>query len=106
CEPALGIIAWAGDPRTCAWFDAPDPTRIEAAMTLLTRLGAIRDGMLTDVGREMQRLPIHPRLARMLVESGRNRDVALACAAVSERHLTIRHQGASSSDLLSFVDDA
>jgi len=106
CEAALEIIAWSGDPRTFAWFDPPDPARIEAAMTLLTRLGAIRDGMLTNVGREMQRLPVHPRLARMLVESGRRRDVALACAVLSERHLTIRHQGASSSDLLSFVDDA
>jgi ATP-dependent helicase HrpB len=105
CEVALEIVAWSGDPRTFEWFDAPQADRVDAAMALLTRLGAIRAGRLTDLGRAMHRLPIHPRLARMLVESGRSRDVALACAVLSERHLTIRPQAASSSDLLSFVDD-
>ncbi len=74
-------------------------------MALLARLGAIRDGRLTDIGVAMHRLPIHPRLARMLVESGGSRDVALACAVLSERHLTVRATAASSSDLLSAIDD-
>jgi ATP-dependent helicase HrpB len=105
CEAALEIVAWSGDPRTFEWFDAPDAERIDAAMTLLARLGAIHDGRLTKIGVEMHRLPIHPRLARMLVESGGSRDVALACAVLSERHLTVRQVAASSSDLLSAVDD-
>src|SRR5205823_5423156 len=83
CESALEIIAWAGDPRTFEWFDPPLAERIDAALALLARLGAIRDGRLTDIGLQMHRLPIHPRLARMLVESGRSRDVALACAVLS-----------------------
>jgi ATP-dependent RNA helicase HrpB len=105
CEAALEIIGWSGDPRAFEWFDAPEPDRVEAAMALLARLGAIRDGRLTDVGHAMHRLPIHPRLARMLVESGRSHDVALACAVLSERHLTVRAAAASSSDLLSAIDD-
>jgi ATP-dependent helicase HrpB len=105
CEAVLEIIAWSGDPRTFEWFDAPGADRIDAAMTLLARLGAIRDGRLTTTGRKMHRLPIHPRLARMLVESGGSRDVALACALLSERHLTVRPAAASSSDLLSAIDD-
>ncbi|PYR88229.1 MAG: ATP-dependent helicase HrpB, partial [Acidobacteria bacterium] len=105
CEAALEVIAWSGHPRTFEWFDAPDVDRIEAAMTLLARLGAIRDGRLTTIGLEMHRLPIHPRLGRMLVESRGSRDVALACAVLSERHLIVRHAAASSSDLLSAIDD-
>jgi ATP-dependent helicase HrpB len=105
CEAALEIIAWSGDPRSFQWFDAPDADRIDAAMTLLERLGAIRDGRLTNTGHAMHRLSIHPRLARMLVESGGSRDVALACALLSERYLTVRHAAASSSDLLSAIDD-
>jgi ATP-dependent helicase HrpB len=105
CEAALEIVAWSGDPRVFEWFDAPETDRVAAAMALLARLGAIRDGRLTDIGVEMHRLPIHPRLARMLVESGGSRGVALACAVLSERHLTVRTTAASSSDLLSAIDD-
>jgi ATP-dependent helicase HrpB len=105
CEAALEIIAWSGDPGAFEWFDAPETDRVDRAMALLARLGAIRDGRLTEIGHAMHRLPIHPRLARMLVESGGSRDVALACAVLSERHLTVRTTAASSSDLLSAIDD-
>src|SRR3954452_23216146 len=53
----------------------------------------------------MKRLPLHPRLARMLVASGGSRDVAAACALLSERHALPRHPANTTSDLLSAVDD-
>jgi ATP-dependent helicase HrpB len=105
CEAALEIIAWSGDPRTFEWFDAPGEERIDAAMMLLERLGAVSEGRLTPIGERMQSLPIHPRLARMLVEAGGSRDVALACAVLSERHQPLRQTATSSSDLLSAIDD-
>jgi ATP-dependent helicase HrpB len=48
------------------WLDAPPPAHIEHAMQLLRRLGATK---------EMARYPLHPRLARLIVEA-RHRGVA------------------------------
>ena len=36
----LDVIAWGGDPRTLEWFEAPPPGAMDAALALLTRLGA------------------------------------------------------------------
>ena len=39
----LDVIAWGGDPRTLEWFEAPPPGAMDAALALLTRLGAGSD---------------------------------------------------------------
>lgn len=58
------------DPHTFPWVDAPDPGRVERAATLLSELGAVDDrGKLSDTGRNMARLPVHPRLSRFLLEA-------------------------------------
>ena len=100
----LDVIAWGGDPRQLEWFERPVEDRIEAAVALLVRLGAVRDGALTDVGREMQRLPLHPRLARMLVAANGARQMAQACALLSERQMMAPRTASTSSDLLSALD--
>ena len=100
----LDVIAWGGDPRQLEWFERPVEDRIEAAVALLVRLGAVRDGALTDVGREMQRLPLHPRLARMLVAANGARQMAQACALLSERQTMAPRTASTSSDLLSALD--
>jgi ATP-dependent helicase HrpB len=100
----LDVIAWGSDPRELEWFERPDDDRIAAAMSLLERLSAIRDGALTDTGRKMQRLPLHPRLARMLVAADGAWSVAQACALLSERHLLPPRTASTTSDLLSAID--
>jgi ATP-dependent helicase HrpB len=102
---ALDVIAWGGDPRELEWFDRPRPEAVEAALTLLERLGAVQAGKLTDVGQQMQRLPIHPRLARMLIAAKGARSIAQACALVSERQFFAPRSVSTTSDLLSAVDD-
>ena len=101
---ALDVIAWGGDPRTLEWFERPREEALDAALTLLARLGLVRDGRLTAIGEQVRRLPLHPRLARMLVESGGARQVARACALLSERHLLPPRTATTSSDLLSALD--
>jgi ATP-dependent helicase HrpB len=101
---ALDVIAWGGHPRDFEWFERPGDERITAALLLLERLGAIRSGALTEVGREMQRLPMHPRLARMLIAAGGAWPIAQACAVLSERHLLPARMSATTSDLLSAID--
>jgi ATP-dependent helicase HrpB len=104
-DAVLDILAWGGDPRAFEWFDPPSPDRVDAAIALLEQLGAVRDGRVTPLGSRMKRLPLHPRLARMLVEGRGSREVALACALLSERHASASHPATTSSDLLSAVDD-
>ena len=104
---SLDIVAWGGDPRTLEWFEAPPAGAIEAALALLVRLGLVeseRTPRLTAVGEQVRRLPLHPRLARMLAADGGSRRMAQACALLSERHLLPPRTAATSSDLLSALD--
>jgi ATP-dependent helicase HrpB len=76
------------DVRSFPWLEPPREDALDQAMDLLRRLGAAKDGTITDLGLSMTRLPMHPRLARMLIE-GQRFDaaprVALAAALLSER---------------------
>ena len=82
------------------WLDRPDPAAVRRAERLLEVLGALAPGSgpgdgsdLTETGRRMLRLPMHPRFARMLVEASRRQCVPAAClcaALVSGRDLLTR----------------
>jgi ATP-dependent helicase HrpB len=52
----------------------------------------------------MHRLPLHPRLARILVAGDGTRPVALACALLSERHFLAPRAATTTSDLLSAIE--
>lgn len=102
--PLLDILSWGGDPRSFDWFESPGPDALSAGLELLQALGAIDDGCLTNIGRGMSRLPVHPRLARILLEARGSPDAALACAILSDRQFLPLHPAATSSDLLSSID--
>jgi len=54
------------------WLDTPPEEAAAAAVELLQRLGAIgENGALNATGRELARYPLHPRLARLVVEARR-----------------------------------
>ncbi len=84
---ALGV----GDADALAWLDPPPAAAWGVARDLLRRLGAVdAAGQLTDVGRRMSRLPVHPRLARLVVEGearGAGAAAGLAAALISERDI-------------------
>ena len=108
CAASLDVIAWGAHPGEFDWFERPDDTALQAAMTLLERLGVVHAGGrggLTAIGERVRRMPLHPRLARMLVASGGAREMARACAVVSERHMLPPRTASTSSDLLSAIDD-
>lgn len=66
-EALLVLHGMGQDPRRLAWFEAPPEAALEAAEGLLARLGALgTDGGLSAAGRAMARLPLHPRLARLV----------------------------------------
>ena len=80
----LGVLAAGNQPHTFEWFDAPDRDRVDAALTLLRRLGALDGVTVTPLGHQLRRLPLHPRLGRVLLEGGGSFEAAAACALLSE----------------------
>ncbi|GAB4204616.1 MAG: ATP-dependent helicase HrpB [Sandaracinaceae bacterium] len=60
------------DARSFPFFEAPSLASIDRAETTLRKLGAIdAGGAITDVGRALVELPVHPRLARVAYEAAR-----------------------------------
>lgn len=55
-----------GDVERFPFIDRPDAKRIKDGFRLLAELGALVDGELTDMGRQLARLPLDPRLGRMI----------------------------------------
>lgn len=81
-EVALELHA-AGlhDLKTFGWYEPPSDGAIDAAETLLKRLGAIEaTGEVTELGRRMLQFPLHPRQSRLLVEAERRGVAREACA--------------------------
>jgi ATP-dependent helicase HrpA len=75
-----------GDVRAFGFVDPPDPRAITDGVRLLEELNAFKDDRLTDIGRKMARLPVDPRIARMILEADRNgcaREVLIIAAALS-----------------------
>jgi ATP-dependent helicase HrpB len=104
---ALDVLAWGGDPLAIEWFQTPPAGSLQSAMDLLGRLGAIDStNVLTDLGRVLGRMPLHPRLARMLVAAHGDGQMARACALLSERRPPARSRGfnATNCDLLAAVE--
>ncbi|HEX6900743.1 MAG TPA: ATP-dependent helicase HrpB [Thermoanaerobaculia bacterium] len=112
--PALQLLSWGEtDLAAFGWFEDPDPAALESALALLRRLGAVDAHGVTPLGTTLARLPVHPRLGRLLVEGhrlGRAREAALLAALLSERDPFTRSprgtgpRRASRSDLLDRLD--
>jgi len=99
----LSILAWGAEPHTFEWFDRPGDERLTAATSLLARLGAVEHGRLTDTGRLLQRIPLHPRLARILLDAHGSFEGCAACAWLSEP-APMERRPATTSDLLPILD--
>jgi HrpA-like RNA helicase len=67
----LDVIGWGGDPKTFEWFERPPQERLDAAISLLSQLGDLD---------ELRKLPLHPRLARVLIDA-RGADEAVEICA-------------------------
>ena len=68
---ALDLAVWGAAPGDLAFLTPPPHAGLARARPLLSDLGAIdASGRVTDHGRALARLPLHPRLAHMLVRAG------------------------------------
>ena len=94
---ALGL----GPVEQFPFLDPPSPRLVEEGWATLQELGAVdRERVLTDVGRRLARLPVDPRLGRMLVESIDERvlpEVLVIASALSTQDPRVRPPGMESA---------
>ena len=88
----LELAAWGvADPLQLGWLDEPPAAAQESARRLLTELDLFDDaGRITNRGREVVRLPLHPRLGRLLLRARELGCSGVGCqvaALLSERDL-------------------
>ena len=105
----LDLARWGTqDPEELSWLTPPPQNGISQAKELLTRLGAFStDGRLTEHGRQMAELPLHPRLSHMLIQSRPLGLISLACevaALLSERDILPAGRHDQNPDLRSRLD--
>lgn len=73
-----------GDVRDFPFVQAPPARAIADGYAILAELNAIdKDGRLTETGRDLARLPVDPRLGRMLLEASRRGALKEALVIVS-----------------------
>ncbi|MEE8408073.1 MAG: ATP-dependent helicase HrpB [Myxococcota bacterium] len=101
----------AAEPDGVPWLEAPPESALASARELLRRLGAVDDaGRVTDDGRRMAALPVHPRQGRIIVEAARRGRLEAGCtvaALLGDRDLRRNRREAKESgpsDLLALAD--
>ena len=91
---ALQLLQWGvDDPAELRWLDAPPVGAWQQALDLLETLGAMtrkgKTSVLTAHGQAMSALPVHPRLAHLLVcgaQAGHLQTAANLASLLSERN--------------------
>ena len=103
--PLLLDLAFWGttNPSELSWLTPPPPGAVAQAKDLLVRLGALDNaGAITAHGKQMAELPLHPRLAHMLLKAGALHLTTLACnvaALLGERDILRGPSGWRNADL-------
>jgi ATP-dependent helicase HrpB len=113
CGAVLDLYAWGkSDAAAFGWFEAPAREALEYARNLLEMLGAVDRNGVTELGRRLMRVPLHPRIGRMLcaaADLGCLEEGAILAAILSEEVRLPRERRATAvvgdSDLLLMVDD-
>jgi len=92
---ALDLANWGiAGPQQLQWLDPPPEGPYRQAVELLRELEALDDkGSITETGRRMAALPLHPRLAHMLLKAEDLELGGLGCmlAALIEERDAVRY---------------
>jgi ATP-dependent helicase HrpB len=100
----LELAIWGmDDPKTLQWLDVPPEGSFEGARDLLKSLNALdHRGKITPQGRQMADLPVHPRLACMLIAAKSTGEGGVACdvaALLGERDVVRFEPGRHDADM-------
>ena len=101
---ALELALWGvRDPAELLWLTPPRQGGYQQARELLFSLDAItRSGRITETGRQLAGLAVHPRLGHMLLQGKKIGQASLACdlaALLSERDILRNKADAATADL-------
>ena len=107
--PVLELAIWGVDDSAMLhWLDLPPEGSFEKARDLLKSLNALdQKGHVTGHGRLMAKLPVHPRLAHMLIEAESAGQGGVACdvaALLEERDVVRFKTGRQNADMDLRVD--
>ncbi len=95
----LELAQWGiHDIRSLTWLTQPPAGSVSQAKELLEQLDATNEGKITGRGKEMLRLPTHPRIAHLLLEGEADNLLALAtdiAALLEERDPLSKGSGAN-----------
>ncbi|MEM8692342.1 MAG: ATP-dependent helicase HrpB [Pseudomonadota bacterium] len=81
---ALELAAWGASETDLHFVTPPHAGRLSEARSLLQLLGALSSsGQITDHGKALAKMPVHPRLGHLLGRGGRQS--ALLAALLSDR---------------------
>lgn len=82
---ALDLVAWGTPVNELPFLDAPPPRTFAMAMDTLAMLHLVDErGAITPLGREVLRLPLHPRLGAMVARNTDHRERAwLSCVVAA-----------------------
>lgn len=84
----LELALWGvRNSEELTWITLPPAGALSQAKELLHQLDALRNGVITERGKAMARLPTHPRIAHMLIEASADPELlelAIDCAALLE----------------------
>jgi ATP-dependent RNA helicase HrpA len=101
-----------GDVENFPFLDPPDRRSIRDGVQLLVELGAFdRHGAITDLGRRLARLPVDPRLGRMILQAdteGCVREMLVLAAALTipdPRERPVDREDAAREKHARFADD-
>ncbi|MFD2207165.1 ATP-dependent helicase HrpB [Kiloniella antarctica] len=104
CSLVLELLNWGTtDPSELSWCDMPPASSWKQAVEILSSLGAIdTQGRITPHGKAMSRLPVHPRLAHMLIMAKEQGEGWLGCllaALLNERDVLQKSSAKAPIDL-------
>jgi len=68
----LECLLWGELPSRIKWITAPNEPMINKALEVLNSLSLCEGNILTDLGKKAALLPLHPRLARMILLAKRD----------------------------------
>ena len=90
----LQLSQWGENPRDFPWYETPPAAALDQAELLLSQLGLVKHGALTERGKAVSTFPLAPRLGCLLLAGatfGVRDRVALAAALLSERDPFVRN---------------
>lgn len=94
----LELSNWGTEKiNSLTWLSNPPAGTVMQAKELLEQLGALEKNKISIRGKEMLRLPTHPRIAHLLIEGRKSKQRSLACdiaALMEERDPLPKEAGA------------